>query len=164
VDTIGIQDIMTLARQESAKLHHYFIGVEHLFIALTQLSGGLTVAVLEHHGLSPRFIRYSIRESVGRYEDRRYWPGFPETPRVVEVLNLGKRYAGIHTASERDLLLAILDEGDSVVSRVLHEIGVDVAALRRTAANWTTPLRPQAPEVPIRGQVELDIEQQRVLK
>lgn len=145
-------------------MHHYFIGVEHLFIALTQLSGGLTVAVLEHHGLSPRFIRYSIRESVGRYEDRRYWPGFPETPRVVEVLNLAKRYAGIHTPSERDLLLAILDEGDSVVLRVLQEISVDIGALRRTAANWTTPLRPQAPEVPIRGNVVLEIEHQRVLQ
>ena len=164
MDTIGLQDILTLARQESAKLHHYFIGVEHLFIALTQLSGGLTVAVLEYHGLSPRFVRYSIRESVGRYEDRRYWPGFPETPRAIEVLNLAKRYAGIHTPSERDLLLAILDEGDSVVIRVLNEMGANIAALRRTAANWTSPLRPQAPEVPIQGDVQLDAEQMRVLQ
>jgi hypothetical protein len=164
VDTIGLQDIQTLARQESARLHHYYIGVEHLFIALTQLDGGLTVAVLEHHGLAPRFVRYSIRESVGRYEDRRYWPGFPETPRAVEVLNLTKRYAGIHTPTERDLLLAILDEGDSVVIRVLGEMGVNAAALRRIAANWSAPLRPQPPEVPILGEVDLTPEQRQVLR
>ncbi|MBN1201364.1 MAG: phosphotransferase [Anaerolineae bacterium] len=164
VETIGLQDIQTLARQETAKLHHFYIGVEHLFIALTQLKGGLTVAVLEYHGLSPRFIRYSIRESVGRYEDRRYWPGFPETPRAVKVLNMAQHYAGTQSPSERDLLLAILDESDSVVSRVLHEMGVNAAELRRTAANWAEPLRPQPPEVPIHGDVVLDDEQQRVLQ
>lgn len=164
MDTIGLQDIQNLARQESVRLHHYFIGVEHLFIALTQLQGGLTLAVLEHHGVSPRFVRYSIRESIGRYEDRRYWPGFPETPRALQVLALARRYAGIHPPTERDLLLAILDEGDSVVIRVLHEMGVDVAMLRRTAANWTQPLAPQRPEVPIEGNVELDFDQRSVLK
>jgi hypothetical protein len=165
MDTVGLQDIQTLARQESARLRHYFIGVEHLFIALTQLKGGLTTAVLEHHNISARFVRYSIRETIGRYdEERRYWPGFPETPRALHVLNLAKRYAGIHPPSERDLLLAILDESDSVVTRVLQEVGANIAELRRTAANWTSPLRTQAPEVPIEGDVELDAEQRRVLQ
>ena len=161
---MGLQDILTLARQESSKLHHYFIGVEHLFVALTQLKGGLTVSVLEHHGVSPRFVRFSIRETVGTYEDRRYWPGFPETPRALTVINLTKRYAGIHTPSERELLLAILDEGDSIATRVLSEMGVDVQALRPTAANWSAPLRPQAPEVPIQGSVQLDPEQRHILQ
>ncbi|HEX3051425.1 MAG TPA: Clp protease N-terminal domain-containing protein [Aggregatilineaceae bacterium] len=164
MDTIGLQDILTVARQESAKLHHYFIGVEHLFIALTQLTGGLTNAVLEQHGLSPRFVRYSIRETVGRYEDRRYWPGFPETPRALEVLALAKRYAGIHTPSERDLLLAILDEADSVVVRVLTEMGVNTAEVRRTAANWAGTFKPQTPDVPIDGVSDLTAEQSQVLQ
>jgi hypothetical protein len=164
VEAITLQDILTLARQESAWMHHYFIGVEHLFIALTQLKGGLTVAVLEHHGLAPHFLQYSIRETVGRYENQRYWPGFPETLRASDVLALAKRYAGLHAVSERDLLLAILDENDSVAIRVLHEMGTDPRTLRQTAANWTTPLRPQPPEVPIHGEVDLSPGQQRVLQ
>jgi hypothetical protein len=163
-DAITLQDVQVLARQESAKLHHFFIGVEHLFIALTRLDGGLTTAVLEQHGLSPRFVRYSIRESVGRYENRRYWPGFPETPRATTVLGLAKLHAGSDEITERDLLLAIFDEDDSVVIRVLHEMGADPAALRETAASWTSPLRPQPREVPIRGDVALDPEQRRVLQ
>jgi len=164
VEAVTLQDILTLARQESAWLHHYFIGVEHLFIALTKLQGGLTVAVLEHHSLSPRFMRYSLRETVGRYENQRYWPGFPETPRATDVLALAKRYAGLHAVTERDLLLAILDEGDSVVIRVLNEMGADPCELRQTAANWTAPLKPQPPEVPIHGEVSLSTDQQRVLQ
>ncbi len=164
VEVVGLQDIINLARQESTRLHHYFIGVEHLFIALTQLQGGLTRAVLQHHGLSPRFVRYSIRESVGRYEDRRYWPGFPETPRAQKILKLAEESAATGEPSERDLLLAILDEGDSVVSRVLREIGADIAALRQTAADWNAPVEAQPPEIPILGDVKVDADQRRVLQ
>jgi len=164
VERVGLQDIMNLARQESTRLHHFFIGVEHLFIALTQLQGGLTAAVLQSYGLSPRFVRYSIRESVGRYEDRRYWSGFPETPRALRVLRRAYEYAGGDEPAERELLLAILDDADSVVARVLHEIGADRVALRAAAANWNAPLEAQAPEIPIEGDVKLDSEERRVLQ
>jgi hypothetical protein len=145
-------------------MHHFFIGVEHLFVALTQLGGGLTTAVLEHHGLSPRFVRYSLRETVGRYENRRYWPGFPETPRATTVMSLARQHAGSDDLTERDLLLAIFEENDNAVIRVLHEMGSDPAALHETALNWTSPLRPLPREVPVRGDVQLDPEQRRVLQ
>lgn len=164
VERVGLQDILNLARQESTRLHHFFVGVEHLFIALTQLQGGLTTAVLQSHGLSPRFVRYSIRESVGRYEDRRYWSGFPETPRAARVLRKAQEYAGGDEPVERELLLAILDDGDSVVARVLHEIGADRAALRESAADWNAPLEAQTPEIPIEGDAKLDDEERRVLQ
>lgn len=164
VEPVGLQDILNLARQESTRLHHFFIGVEHLFIALTQLQGGLTTAVLQSHGLSPRFVRYSIRESVGRYEDRRYWSGFPETPRAERVLRRAQEFAGGDEPAERDLLLAILDDGESVIARVMREIGVDRATLRASAADWNAPLEAQTPEIPIEGDAKLDDEERRVLQ
>lgn len=153
-----------LARQESARLHHYFIGVEHLFVALTKLEGGLTAATLERHGLTPRFVRYSIRETVGRYEPRRFWPGFPETPRAELVRRMALEQVSDGKITERALLLAILDEGDSVVIRVLHEMDADPVVLRDTAANWRDPLIPKVPMLPIRGLIKLDLERQRVLQ
>ncbi|MBN1562641.1 MAG: hypothetical protein JXA10_02300 [Anaerolineae bacterium] len=161
---VSLSDIETLARRESAKQYHFFVGVEHLFIALTQLENGLTSAVLVHHDLSPRFVRYSIRETVGRYENRRFWPGFPETPRARQVLDMAQRYAGLQPVTEQHLLLAIMDENDSAVIRVLHEMGADPVRLRRTAANWTMPLKAQPPEVAIVGKVKLDHDEMQVLQ
>lgn len=165
VDTIRLQDIHMLARRESAKMHHFFIGVEHLFVALTQLKDGLTSTVLEYHGLSPRFVRYSIRETVGRYEDRRFWPGFPETPRAVRVAELAREYARGESPTERELLLAILDEADSIVIRVLNQMGANVMALRESAANWTLTAKARAPEVSIEDNgISLTDEQEQVLQ
>ncbi len=161
---ISFEEILTLARQESASLHHYFIGVEHLFIALTKVSGGLTAAVLDRHGLSGRFVRYSIRETVGRYEDRRFWPGFPETPRAARVLAQASHYEAQGYSPERALLLAILEENDNVVVRVLRGMGMEAGVLARAVAEWDIPLEARVPEVPIRGPVTLDTGRERVLQ
>ncbi|MBZ0317612.1 MAG: phosphotransferase [Anaerolineae bacterium] len=162
--TIGLKDILAISEQESAHHHHYYIGVEHLFIALTKLQNGLTNAILEYTGLEPRFVRYSIRQTIGMNENRRFWPGFRETPRTSRVLKMAQKYAGLHTPSERDLLLAILDEADSVAVRVLQEVGADIPKLRQIAANWSTKARADVPDVPIDGYVDLNADERRVLQ
>lgn len=162
--TIGLKEIRTMAEQESARHHHYYVGVEHLFIALTKLDNGLSNAVLEHCGLEPRFLRYSIRQVIGVSEDRRYWPGFKETPRTMHVMELAKKYAGIHNPTERDLFLAILDESDSVPIRVLREVGVELTQLRTTASNWSTRFKAEVPKVPLQSDVSLSDDEQAVLR
>ena len=164
MNAISLNEIQKLAQQESARHHHYYIGVEHLFIALTKLDRGLSNAVLEFCGLEPRFVRYSIRQVIGVNEDRRYWSGFKTTPRAQEVLNRVKRYAGIHNPSERDVLIAILDEGDSIPLRVLAEMGADTETLRRTAANWSGRQRGSAPAAPIQSEVTLSEDEKTVLQ
>lgn len=162
--TITLHEIEGLAEQESARHHHYYIGVEHLFIALTKLENGLSNAVLEHCGLEPRFIRYSIRQVIGVSEDRRYWPGFKFTPRARKVFEQVQRYAGIHNPSERDLLLAILDEADSIPIRVMHEMGADLDYIRRTASNWSNRNKAEVPAVAIQTQIPLSQDERLVLQ
>ena len=54
-------------------------------------------------------------------------------------------------AVEQALLLALLDEGGSVVSRVLVGIDVDVNQLRQTVATWSEELSPQPRRCPSWG-------------
>ena len=164
-----LEDIMALARRESARVGHFYVGVEHLFIALTRLKGGVTVGTLEEHGIAPRFIRYLIRQEVGQGDGRRFWPGFRETPRLHTVLRLAQELAqtrGDDYPSERDLFLAILREGDSLPCRVLHNIDADLGALIETALNWSSQMRPQHPPVPlsVREGIALDSAEAYVLR
>ena len=161
---VTLQEILTLAQRESACQHHFFIGVEHLFIALTHIQDGLVSTALVQQGVSARFVRYNIWETVGRYENRRYWLGFPETPRAQIVLDVARHHIAEGVAPERALLLAILDEGDSVVTRVLAELGVDIEALRQVVLEWDAPLASQVPDIPVHSPVELDPHKVRVLQ
>jgi hypothetical protein len=164
MSTIGLNEIQKIAEHESARHHHYYIGVEHLFIAMTKLTNGLANAVLEFCRLEPRFVRYSIRQMIGVSEDRRYWSGFRITPRTQDILARVRRYAGIHNPSERDLLIAILDEGDSIPVRVLQEMDADIELIRRTAANWSNRYRAATPTVPIVSEITLSEDEKAVLR
>lgn len=162
-------DIMGLARKESAHAGHFYVGVEHLFIALTRLEDGVTASILEEQGIAPRFIRYMLRQELGQGDNRRFWPGFRETPRLHAVLNLAREIAkekGYSEPTERDLLLGILREGDSLPYRVLQTMDVDLDRLEVHAANWSAQSHLQAVRVPVEvGEgMKLSEEEQEVLQ
>jgi hypothetical protein len=166
VTQISLDDIETLARAESERMRHYYIGVEHLFVALTQLEGGITGGVLEQVGQSPRYIRYAIREAIGRGDGTRRWAGYHHTPRAERVLYEARRVIGIGTIrpDDRVLLLTILEEGNSVPVRLLREARVDINALWRTTIEWSGDV-PHAglPEKAIAGGETLGAEERAVL-
>ncbi|MCB9435679.1 MAG: phosphotransferase [Anaerolineales bacterium] len=164
MSVITLREIVSIAEQESARRHHYYIGIEHLFIAMTKLDRGLCNAVLEHCDMEPRFVRYSIRQAIGISENRRYWPSFKDTPRTQRVKEYAQHLAGIKEPSEREVLLAILEEGDSIPLRILREMGADLAVLRSAAANWATLSRADVPRVPIETTLALNADEQMVLR
>ncbi len=165
MDKIALRDIEAIARLESAKMQHFYVGVEHLFIALTKLDGGLTGDVFEQRGQSARYLRYTTRELAGRGDDRRYWPGYRVTPRAAAVLSRAQELIdGGMSPEERALLMAILEEGDSIPVRALCESGVDIAELRTTVENWSGGARAQVPPVQIAGGDDLSPDEVAVLQ
>jgi hypothetical protein len=162
-------DILGLARKESAHAGHFYIGVEHLFIALTKLENGVTVNVLEGQGVAPRFVRYMIRQELGQGDNRRFWPGFRETPRLHAVLRAAQAIAEEKKRThpdERDLLVAILREGDSLPYRVMQNMDVDLDRLEVETSNWSAQMRMQPVKVPIepREGVDLNPDEEAVLQ
>jgi hypothetical protein len=164
---VTLEQIQRIAERESTKYHHYYIGVEHLFIALTKLQNGLTNTILLQNNLEPKFVRYSIRQTIGTNEDRRYWTGFQITPRAAKIIDHAKELTASAKTQERDLLLAILDENDSIPIRVLHEIGANVDVLKELAATLTHMQIVEPPPIEIEQsslQVPLSDDEQMVLQ
>ncbi len=141
--TITLGDILINARQESIRMRHYYLGVEHLFISLLEIQGGLTATLLEEQGITPRYIVDSIRRIAGKGNRQRLWAGIPNTPRADIVLSIANDMALDERRtdiSERDLLVAILDEDDSIPVRVLRRLRINPTALLEAAR--TTPSQP----------------------
>lgn len=133
---IALKDILINARQESYRMQHYYLGVEHLFIGLLDVQGGLTSSLLEERGLTTEYVVDAIRRKAGKGNRQRLWAGMPNTPRADVVLGIANDLAlesKNAEITERDLLIAILDENDSIPVRVLRKFEVDVDRLSQDA-------------------------------
>ncbi|MEQ8677913.1 MAG: Clp protease N-terminal domain-containing protein [Aggregatilineales bacterium] len=125
---IGLKHILISARQESYKMRHFYVGAEHLFIALLEIKGGLASSIVQKHGLTPEYVIDSVRRKIGKGSRHRLWAGVPNTPRADVLLDIARDIAmesGRDEIDERDLLTAILEEDDSIPVRVLHALGIE---------------------------------------
>jgi hypothetical protein len=131
-----MREIEINARQEAARMFHRYLGVEHYFIGMLDLNGGLLTQLLDRHGLTPDYLKDELRRCIGKGRDRVRYTGLQPTPRAAVVLDLAYDRAktdGRAKADERDLLLAILEEGESIPCRVMKRLGVDLSALYKQA-------------------------------
>ncbi len=123
-------EILSQAAEEARRLEHNYIGVEHLFLALTRNDRGLTTFLIRKAGLDPRFVRSEIRKEVGN-GDGKVGEVLPMTPRAELVLALtiflsDRDEEGTGQVEETHLLVAILQEGESIPVRKLTEMGFDL--------------------------------------
>lgn len=133
---ITLKDILISARQESHRMRHFFLGVEHLFIALLEIKHGLTSAILNEYGLTNEYVIDAVRRKAGKGSRHRLWAGVPNTPRAEVIFDIAQeiaRESNRTTINERDLLLAILDENDSIPSRVLASLSIDMDEFKQKA-------------------------------
>ncbi len=136
MSNIALKDILIGARQEAYRMRHFYLGVEHLFIALLEIKGGLAASILEEHGLTPEYVIDALRRKVSKGGKHRLWAGIPNTPRADVVLGIAGEIAleqGRKSIVERDILIAILEEGDNVPTRLLQALGLDLEKLKELA-------------------------------
>lgn len=137
LNQIQLKDIIISARQESHRMRHYYLGVEHLFISLLEIRGGLTSNILSDQGLSPEYVIDAIRRKTGKGSSKhRLWPNLQETPRSDMVMSIAQDIASSHgrkNIQERDLLIAILEEDDNIATRVLQGLDIDMGNLQHQA-------------------------------
>jgi hypothetical protein len=147
---IPLKDILINARQESVQMRHYYLGVEHLFIAMLQIQGGLTCGILEEQGFTANYIMNAIRRRIERGTQQRLWAGYPYTPRMEVILEVARNLA-LDTESseitERELLNAVFQEKDSLPIRVLKSLGLNIDQLAETARTYTLMKLPQLPNI-----------------
>ncbi|MFN8527830.1 MAG: ATP-dependent Clp protease ATP-binding subunit [Anaerolineae bacterium] len=119
---------LAAAAEEARRLKHSYIGVEHLFIAATKREDGPTSQLLRRAGLNPRNVRAAVRQELGS-GDGSIGDVLPLTPRAAMVLQIALFIADRDESDEVDeshLLLAILEEGESMPLRKLQELGFRV--------------------------------------
>jgi ATP-dependent Clp protease ATP-binding subunit ClpA/predicted dehydrogenase len=128
------QQVLALARKEADRLHHHFVGTEHLLLGILKLDQGVAVNVLRKMGLELETVRMEVEKVVRNGPDQKMIGNIPYTPRVKKVLVLAskeaKRLKHTYIGTEH-ILLGLMLEGDGVAARVLKDLDVDIKQTRQ---------------------------------
>jgi type VI secretion system protein VasG len=120
--------VLRAAEQECRNHNHYYVGVEHLLVALLEEQDGDVSARLRGEHIDVAEVHAEVRRALGTGEDR-MWEGILVTPRVRKIVAMAEVQAGDRTVEPVDLLDAILSEGGSLAAEILRR-----AKARNTAA------------------------------
>jgi hypothetical protein len=121
-------------------MQHHFIGVEHLIVGALMMRGGIAASLVERYGFKPEYVIDAIRRHAGKGSKQRLWAGVPNSPRANVVLDIAHDLAlndGRSETNERDVLLAMIGENDSIPVRVLTRLGMALDEMAQEIAEFS---------------------------
>ena len=128
------QQALAMARLESERLGHHFIGTEHLVLGLIRLGQGVAVNVLTKMRVDLNNLRAEVESQLASSGDRVMDVRIPYTPRVKRVLELADKERRVinHTyVGTEHILLALIREGEGVAGRILKGLGLNSENVRQ---------------------------------
>jgi len=118
--------VMQLAQEEAQRLHHNYIGTEHLLLGLLREGEGVAGKVLTRLGVDLERTRQAIEDVVGR-GDQLVLGEIGLTPRAKHVIALAvdeARHLHHSYIGTEHLLLGLLREGKGIGAGVLERFGL----------------------------------------
>jgi hypothetical protein len=145
-----VRKVLAMAREEAARLHHEYVGTEHLLLGLIREGEGVAAAVLQNLSADLDEIQHRIEETVkmGRAESTS-GPDLPYSSRAKKVLELAMseaRELNHSYVGTEHLLLGLIREEKGIAAQVLADSGISLDAARtetlRLLGTELTPKRP----------------------
>ena len=124
--------VLSLAHEEAERLHHNYIGTEHLLLGLMREEGGIAGRVLRELGLETARVKEMVERltGVGRHTSGRIELA-PATEQVLQVAIEEARRMGHHYIGTEHLLLGMVRQGEGVGLEVLRRLGITPEQIRR---------------------------------
>ena len=133
--------VLNSSIEESQRRHHYYLGLEHLFIGFADQEKPLFRELMSSIGLNVEAVLYSVNEHLNI--SRQYLGvGLKVPPATKQVFRVAWETAQRNRRTQidaSDLFLGIFHEVHSIPARILKSYGVDPAqALPRFASQLRT--------------------------
>ncbi len=124
--------VLSLAHEEAERMHHNYIGTEHLLLGLIREEGGVAGRVLRELGLDPSRVKEMVERlsGTGRYLGGRIELA-PGTEQVLQLAIEEARRMGHHYIGTEHLLLGLVRQGEGVGIEVLRRLGITPEQVRR---------------------------------
>ncbi|GAC1477153.1 MAG: ATP-dependent protease ATP-binding subunit ClpC [Gemmatimonadaceae bacterium] len=132
--TERVRKVLAMAREEAARLHHEYVGTEHILLGLIREGEGVAAAVLQNLSVDLDEVQQKIEETVKKGKAAQATgPDLPYTSRAKKVLELAMseaRELNHSYVGTEHLLLGLLREEKGIAAQVLTDAGVNLDAAR----------------------------------
>src|SRR6476659_5372545 len=132
--TERVRKVLAMAREEAARLHHEYVGTEHILLGLIREGEGVAATVLQNLSVELDEIQQKIEETVKKGKAAQTTgPDLPYTSRAKKVLELAmseSRDLNHAYVGTEHLLLGLLREEQGIAAQVLTDAGVNLDAAR----------------------------------
>jgi ATP-dependent Clp protease ATP-binding subunit ClpC len=131
-----IKDVLTYSKEEAIRLGNKEIGPEHLFLGILREGEGVAINVL----ISLRVNLYELRKDIEatlasagpvKVTETDNIPLLKSSERVLKLVYLEAKSLKNTTIDTGHLLLAIIKDEDSIISRVLYEHNISYEKVRK---------------------------------
>ena len=119
--------VIEIANDKSIELGHNYIGTEHILYGLVKEGEGVASKVLTNKGITAEKVLKEIQEMLGNGREIQESLGFtPRSKRILENAFIEARRIGFNYIGTEHLLLAILKEEDSIATKIILELNVEI--------------------------------------
>lgn len=152
--TERVRKVLALAREESVRLHHEYVGTEHMLLGLVREGKGVAATALQNLEVELHEIQQRVEESLRKGKAAQTMaPDLAYTSRAKKVLELAMteaRELNHSYVGTEHLLLGLLAEEKGIAARVLQSFGVTLEKARTEVLRilGTEAPRQASPEPP----------------
>ena len=130
-----IKDVLSYSKEEAIRLGNKYIGPEHLFLGIIREGEGLAIDVLVSLGVDlndlKRMIEGSIKsENPDDLTDIENIPLLKQSERILKLVYLEAKSLSQSTIDTGHLLLALLKDENSLVTKKLEELHINYQMVR----------------------------------
>jgi ATP-dependent Clp protease ATP-binding subunit ClpC len=146
-----VKDVLSYSREEAIRLGNDYIGLEHLLLGLIREGEGKAMHLLFHYNVDVMELKQRIERTIQKSEsvikDSTNIPLVKQAEKVLKITYLEARSFKSEMIGTEHLLLAILKDQDSFVSKLLAAQGVTYESVKKEVFNipdidHTGPLSP----------------------
>jgi ATP-dependent Clp protease ATP-binding subunit ClpC len=130
-----IKDVLSYSKEEAIRLGNAYIGPEHFFLGILREGDGVAVEMLTEMGMDFSELKKSVERSIKpegsiKIKDTENLPLLKSAERILKMVYLEARALKNETINTGHLLLAILRDEGSSVSRILSEKNVNYNTIK----------------------------------
>lgn len=132
------QRALNTALMAARELGHTYIGSEHILVGLTKNNDGVAAQALLSKGIDAQKVTDVIIQSMGKGNPTAV-NASDMTPRTKRILEMSayaaSRYGHGYIGTEH-ILLALLEESDSVANKIISSLGTSPAELKKEISSY----------------------------